>query len=65
MPSSRDIQRRVKRLELTNTFEKTRFTFNVKTLVALLGEDWLKLPGLVPQNTLAQFVQHEVTTDRR
>jgi hypothetical protein len=39
MPSSRDIQRRVERLEQTNVSETRRFVFDVRAITALLGED--------------------------
>jgi hypothetical protein len=39
MPSSRDIQRRVERLERTSVSETRRFVFDVRAIAAALGED--------------------------
>ena len=63
MPSSRDIQRRVERLEQTNRSEQPRFVFNIRTLIALFGEDFV--PGPQPQGENPNHGEHAITPDRR
>jgi hypothetical protein len=64
MPPTRDIQRRVERLEQTNAFQSNRFAFDVRMLAALLGKDWVK-PCANPASENPTHGEHVIPAPQR